>query len=53
MSKLNAEALEFFRKEGAKGGKARAKKLTKEERIAGAKKAIAARWAKQKKKYAD
>jgi hypothetical protein len=51
--KLPADALEFFRKQGAKGGKlsseARMKKLTPEQRSAIAKKAVAAREAKRKK----
>jgi hypothetical protein len=34
---------------GRKGGLARAKRLTKEQRTASAKKAIAARWAKPRK----
>jgi hypothetical protein len=49
---LTPEALEFFRIHGAKGGKlsasARMKKLTHEERVAIAKKAVAAREAKRK-----
>ena len=52
-AKLNAEALEFFRKQGVKGGtiggKVAAKNMTKAERIQRAKKASAARWAKAKK----
>jgi hypothetical protein len=51
--KLSADALEFFRKQGAKGGKlsgaARMKKLTPEQRSEIAKKAVAAREAKRKK----
>lgn len=47
---LPAEALEFFRKQGAKGGKARKKKLTKEELSEQGRKAVMARWAKAKKK---
>jgi hypothetical protein len=51
--KLPADALEFFRKQGAKGGKlsanARMKKLTPEQRSEIAKKAVAAREAKRKK----
>jgi hypothetical protein len=46
------EVLEYFRKEGAKGGKlsadARMKKLTPEQRSEIAKKAVAAREAKRK-----
>jgi hypothetical protein len=51
--KLPADALEFFRKQGAIGGKlsglARMKKLTPEQRSEIAKKAVAAREAKRKK----
>jgi hypothetical protein len=51
--KLSAEALEFFRKAGSKGGKlgtqARMKKLTAEHRSEIAKKAAAARWEKKAK----
>jgi hypothetical protein len=54
MSKLSKAALEFFRKEGIRGGKlgaaARNKNLTPEERTELAKKAAAARWAKKPKK---
>ncbi len=50
-NKLSTEALEYFRKQGAKGGKiggkARLEKMTPEERSAVAKKAAAARWAKK------
>jgi hypothetical protein len=51
--KLPPEALEFFRKQGAKGGKlsaeARMKKLTPERRSEIARKAVAAREAKRKR----
>jgi hypothetical protein len=51
--KLPKEALEFFRREGAKGGKAsaeaRMRKLTPEKRSAIAKAAAKARWEKVKK----
>jgi hypothetical protein len=51
--KLSPEALEFFRKQGAKGGKlngqARMKKLTPEQRSEIARRAVAAREAKRKK----
>ncbi len=51
--KLSEEALEFFRKQGRKGGKksgaARMEKLTAEQRSALAKKAAAARWKKKEK----
>jgi len=50
---LNEDALEFFRKAGAsggrKGGKARMETLTKEQRREFAKKGAAARWGKKKK----
>jgi hypothetical protein len=50
--KLPAEALEFFRQQGKKGGKLGAKKvaeqLTPEQRSERARKAVLARWAKQK-----
>ncbi|MBM3739253.1 MAG: hypothetical protein FJW39_26060 [Acidobacteria bacterium] len=51
---LPAEAIEFFRSHGAKGGKlsaaARIEKLTPEQRKEIASKAAKARWAKVKKK---
>jgi general stress protein YciG len=51
--KLSAEALEFFREQGRKGGKlggkARMEKLTPERRSEIAKKAVAAREAKREK----
>jgi hypothetical protein len=51
--KLSADAREFFRKKGKKGGKlsaaARLKKLTPEQRSEIAKKAAAARWGKKPK----
>jgi len=47
---LTKEARKYFAKEGRKGGKARAAKLTKQQRREIAQKAIAARWAKAKKK---
>ena len=51
--KLAADALEFFRKQGAKGGKlsgaARMAKLTPEQRSEIARNAVAAREAKRKK----
>jgi hypothetical protein len=54
MAKLSKAALEFFRKEGIRGGKlgaaARMKKLTPEERSDIAKKAAATRWGKKPKK---
>jgi len=52
MAQIPKEALEYFRKQGAKGGKksaaARMEQLTPEKRSAIAKKAAAARWAKAK-----
>jgi hypothetical protein len=54
MAKIPKEALEFFRRQGKRGGKlsaqARMEKMTPEQRSEVAKKAIAARWAKAKKK---
>ena len=54
MAKLSKAALEFFRKEGIKGGKlgaaARNKILTPEQRSEIAKKAAAARWSEKRKK---
>lgn len=51
--KMPADVLEFFKKQGAKGGKlsadARMKKLTPERRSEIAKNAVAAREAKRKK----
>ena len=41
----NAAAVELGRKGGLKGGKARAAKMTPEERTAAARKAAQARWA--------
>ena len=52
-NKLSLEALEYFRKQGAKGGKlgvkARMEKLSPERRSEIAKKAVAAREAKRKR----
>lgn len=45
-SEKNPAAVELGRKGGLKGGKARAAKMSSEERSAAAKKAAAARWAK-------
>ena len=51
--KLSADALEFFRRAGSKGGKlgtkARMEKLTPEERSEIAKQAAAARWKGKKR----
>lgn len=41
-------AVELGRRGGLKGGKARAKKMTKAQRVASAKKAAAARWARKR-----
>ena len=50
--KLPPELIEYFRQQGAKGGKIGGKRsletMTPEERIARAKKATAARWKKAK-----
>jgi hypothetical protein len=46
---VNQEELsKYFAKIGKQGGEARTSKLTPEQRIAAAKKAAAARWAKAK-----
>ncbi len=54
MTKLSKAALDFFRKQGAKGGKkggvSRMSKLTVEERTELAKRAAAARWGAKSKK---
>jgi len=50
MSKKNPHAVALGRMGGSKGGKARAAKLSPEERSASAKKAALARWAKKKGK---
>jgi hypothetical protein len=47
--KLRDPALEYARKGGLKGGRARAKKLTKKRRVEIATKAVNARWAKKRK----
>jgi hypothetical protein len=50
--KLPPEVLEFFRKQGARGGKKggtiRAERMTAEERSEAARRAVQARWAKEK-----
>jgi hypothetical protein len=50
--KLPPEILEFFKKQGAKGGKKggtiRAERMTAEERSEAARKAVQARWARVK-----
>jgi len=46
--KLAEQVLEYFRKQGAKGGRKAAKMFTPEQRRERARKAIAARWAKKK-----
>jgi hypothetical protein len=43
------EIRDYFAKFGKQGGKARAKKLTPEQRKASARKAAQARWAKEKR----
>jgi hypothetical protein len=52
--KLPPDVLEFFRKQGAKGGKKggtrRAANMTAEQRSEAARKAVQARWAKDKPK---
>ncbi len=47
--KKNPAAVELGRRGGLKGGKARAKKLTPEQRSEIARKAAKARWSKEKK----
>lgn len=47
--KKNAAAVALGRLGGLKGGKARAKKLTAEERSASARKAVLARWTKARR----
>jgi hypothetical protein len=47
--KKNPAAVALGRLGGLKGGKARARKLTAEQRCASARKAVLARWAKAKK----
>lgn len=44
------EMLEFFKKTGAQGGKARAAKMTKKQRSEAASKAVKARWKKARAK---
>lgn len=46
---LSKEAREYFAKEGRRGGKARLKTMTAEQRKEVARKAAQARWSKQKK----
>ncbi len=48
-TKKNAAAVALGRLGGLKGGKARARKLTAEQRRESARKAARARWAKRKK----
>ena len=43
------EMEEFFRRTGAQGGRKRAANMTREERSESARKAVLARWAKNKK----
>jgi len=53
---LPDDVLEFFRKQGAKGGKIggtlRAARMTPEERRESARKAVLVRWAKQRARVA-
>jgi hypothetical protein len=51
--KKNPAAVELGRLGGLKGGKARAKKLTSQQRSAIAKKAVQERWKKAKSKSAQ
>jgi hypothetical protein len=53
MTEKNKAAQELGRLGGLKGGKARADKLTPEQRSAIAKKAAEARWAKRRKEEAE
>jgi hypothetical protein len=46
----NPAAVELGRRGGLKGGKARAAKMTQEERTESARKAAKARWAKKRRK---
>jgi hypothetical protein len=48
--KLPPAILEFFRKQGSKGGKTAAARMTPEERTARAQKAATAAWAVRKAK---
>jgi len=50
--KLPEEIREYFRKQGATGGKTRAANLTAEERSEIARKAVQTRWANAQKKSA-
>lgn len=47
---LPEAALDYFRKQGAKGGKTRKKNMTKAKRSEQAKKAVTARWDKYREK---
>jgi hypothetical protein len=47
---LNKEAREFFAREGRKGGKIAAERMTPEQRSEKMRRAAQARWAKAKKK---
>jgi hypothetical protein len=46
--KLPDDVLDYFRREGAKGGKARKKKLSAKELSEQGRKAVQARWAKKR-----
>jgi hypothetical protein len=50
MRKKNPHAIALGKMGGSKGGKARAARLTPEERTASARKAALTRWAREKKK---
>ena len=49
----NAAAVELGRRGGLKGGKARAAKMTSEERSESARKAAKARWEKKRREQSD
>lgn len=48
-----AEIRDYFAKFGKQGGKTRAKNMSPKERTEAARKAVSARWAKQKKAVAQ
>lgn len=51
MPAFTEEQRAYFAKEGRKGGKMRAKRMTPEQRKEVARKAAQARWAKQQEKH--
>jgi hypothetical protein len=53
VTKLAGAALDFFRKTGRLGGKARVKNQTAQQRKDSARRAAQARWAKQKKQKSE